>query len=88
MLLQKFDPPFEYFPLTPDEELDNMAALAPINNHLHNGTNGAYRGKSPSRAGAPAKVTLSLGHLPSKQEPKGNYPRTPSRVCFSLLQTC
>ncbi|THH08351.1 hypothetical protein EW145_g2761 [Phellinidium pouzarii] len=45
-------------------QLDDSAAIA--------------RGASPVRA--PSKVSLSLGHLPSKKEVKGTYPRTPSRV--------
>ncbi|TFY82008.1 hypothetical protein EWM64_g2009 [Hericium alpestre] len=31
-------------------------------------------------SGAPAKVTLHLGHLPSKKDIKGPWPRTPTRV--------
>jgi len=36
----------------------------------------------PGAAGqtAPSKVTLHLGHLPSKKDIKGPYPRTPTRV--------
>ncbi|KAG7099720.1 hypothetical protein E1B28_001538 [Marasmius oreades] len=33
-----------------------------------------------SAAGAPSKVTLSLGHLPSKKNLKTPWPRTPNRV--------
>lgn len=55
---------------------NNMASL--LSNTTANGS--AKRGTSPGRTG-PHKVTLSLGHLPSKKEVKGTYPRTPSRVC-------
>ena len=32
------------------------------------------------RSGAPSRVTLSLGHLPSKTDIKAPWPRTPTRV--------
>ncbi|KDQ63021.1 hypothetical protein JAAARDRAFT_53250 [Jaapia argillacea MUCL 33604] len=36
--------------------------------------------KPTSTKGAPHRVALSLGHLPKKQDLKGPWPRTPSRV--------
>ena len=70
------------------QKFKNMASIAP--NGADNATNGvvhgsggsgnAQRGTSPTRAGAPAKITLSLGHLPSKKEVKAVWPSTPSRV--------
>ncbi|OCB85624.1 DUF89-domain-containing protein [Sanghuangporus baumii] len=57
------------------QSTSNMASLQ--TDTTANGS--TKRGKSPGRA-APQKVTLSLGHLPSKKEVKGTYPRTPSRV--------
>ncbi|KAG6879571.1 hypothetical protein C0992_001398 [Termitomyces sp. T32_za158] len=33
-----------------------------------------------TRSGAPSRVTLSLGHLPSKTDIKAPWPRTPTRV--------
>ncbi|KAK7063995.1 DUF89 domain-containing protein [Favolaschia claudopus] len=44
-----------------------------------NGVNG-HAGLAPSTAGAPSRVTLSLGHLPSKKDIKAPWPRTPTRV--------
>ncbi|KAJ7675326.1 hypothetical protein B0H17DRAFT_1080988 [Mycena rosella] len=35
---------------------------------------------TPSSSGAPSRVTLSLGHLPSKKDIKAPWPRTPTRV--------
>ncbi|KAI3621896.1 duf89 domain-containing protein [Moniliophthora roreri] len=35
---------------------------------------------NPSSSGAPSRVTLSLGHLPSKKNIKAPWPRTPTRV--------
>ncbi|KAF7347609.1 DUF89 domain-containing protein [Mycena venus] len=47
-----------------------------------NGVNGAHANGmlAPSTAGAPSRVTLSLGHLPSKKDIKAPWPRTPTRV--------
>lgn len=45
---------------------------------------------SQSPSGAPARVTLHLGHLPSKKEIKATWPRTPTRViicAFSFRTT-
>ncbi|KAJ7040328.1 DUF89 domain-containing protein [Mycena alexandri] len=44
-----------------------------------NGVNGGILA-SPSASGAPSRVTLSLGHLPSKKDIKAPWPRTPTRV--------
>lgn len=88
-------------PVASDDNIDsfsqkfkNMASLAP-NGVKGNATNGVVNGSggsdnaqsatSPTRAGAPAKITLSLGHLPSKKEVKAVWPRTPSRVRRSSL---
>ncbi|KIK95348.1 hypothetical protein PAXRUDRAFT_827110 [Paxillus rubicundulus Ve08.2h10] len=35
---------------------------------------------APTSSGAPSRVTLHLGHLPSKKDIKAPWPRTPSRV--------
>ncbi|KAK0233811.1 hypothetical protein IW262DRAFT_1258417 [Armillaria fumosa] len=35
---------------------------------------------NPSSSAAPSRVTLSLGHLPSKKDIKAPWPRTPTRV--------
>ena len=35
---------------------------------------------APSTSGAPARVTLSLGHLPHKKDVRNPWPRTPTRV--------
>ncbi|KJA28404.1 hypothetical protein HYPSUDRAFT_129511 [Hypholoma sublateritium FD-334 SS-4] len=43
-----------------------------------NGVNG--KSASASAAGAPSRVTLHLGHLPSKKDIKATWPRTPTRV--------
>jgi hypothetical protein len=47
-----------------------------------NGINGIHH---PSTAGAPSRITLSLGHLPSKKDIKAPWPRTPTRVGFSFF---
>lgn len=81
-----------YFPPTPelsDGDADPFTAHKPKDitkqmASLNVKGNGAGRGISPTRSGAPTKVTLHLGHLPSKKEIKGTWPRTPSRVCFIL----
>ena len=84
-----------YFPPTPEPNgggyssatsHQRQAPKYPVQMSLETHTNGtAPRGVSPSRSGAPTKVSLSLGHLPSKKEVKAVYPRTPSRVCISVL---
>lgn len=80
-------PNFEYFPPTPpshsDEETDSAnpkPTLKPLS---------SMPAVSPNDAPAPAvvkpssaKVTLHLGHLPSKKDIKGPWPRTPTRVSF------
>lgn len=78
-----------YFPPTPDHsdgDADPFTVHKPTipvkeMASLNVNRNGAGRGVSPTRSGAPTKVTLHLGHLPSKKEVKGTWPRTPSRVC-------
>ncbi len=83
-----FDSPnFEYFPPTPSPSDDetglksrtvkpsSMSTVLPAT--IPNG------GAAPQSA--PSKVTLHLGHLPSKKDIKGPWPRTPTRVsplCF------
>jgi hypothetical protein len=77
-----FESRFEYFPPTPplsDSEAtdkavdDEMANLVPH-------TAGQQTGTYPGTSGAPSKVTLSLGNLPSKKDFKAPWPRTPSKV--------
>ena len=70
-----------------DLQAKTMAANGHITNGIagsifsgKGGSDNAHRALSPNRAGAPSKFTLSLGHLPSKKDVKGTYPRTPSRV--------
>lgn len=67
----------------PSTAVDQMATLAPTGpGPAPNGAHGASakaRATSPSRV-APAKISLNLGHLPSKKDVKAVYPRTPSRV--------
>lgn len=43
-----------------------------------NGVNG--ENEHPKSSGAPSRVTLHLGHLPSKKDIKAPWPRTPTRV--------
>jgi len=43
-------------------------------------TAGQKTGTNPGTSGAPSKVTLSLGNLPSKKDFKAPWPRTPSKV--------
>lgn len=38
----------------------------------------------PSMSVAPSRVTLHLGHLPSKKDIRASWPRTPTRVHASL----
>lgn len=67
-------PASSYFPPTPsasDSEQDKFTMTS-----VPNGSDATL-----SRAkGAPARVTLHLGHLPSKKDIKVPYPRSPSRV--------
>ena len=81
-----FDSPkFEYFPPTPptnsDEEADsvkpNPTTKPPpsMSTVVPNDAPAAPAAKPNS-----AKVTLHLGHLPSKKDIKGPWPRTPTRV--------
>lgn len=58
--------PDEYFPATPDVEPAKQSASK---------ANASFKG-------APARVTLSLGNLPSKKDVKSPYPRTPSKVSY------
>jgi hypothetical protein len=49
-------------------------------------SNGALKPSPAAKPGAgptPSKVTLHLGHLPSKKDIKGPWPRTPTRVSSS-----
>ncbi len=80
-----FDSPnFEYFPPTPspsDDESDlksrTMSTGAP-NSLPATIPNGGVAAKT-------SKVTLHLGHLPSKKDIKGPWPRTPTRVRSPML---
>lgn len=69
-------PESDYFPPTPsasDSEQDKFKMTSTLN------------GSDPATSrtkGAPARVTLHLGHLPSKKDIKVPYLRSPSRVCI------
>ena len=80
-----FESRFEYFPPTPPlsdtestdkpqlEYCGDMANLVPH-------TAGQTTGANPGTSGAPSRVTLSLGNLPSKKDFTSPWPRTPSKV--------
>jgi hypothetical protein len=56
----------DYFPPTPP--LDSLPPKHTMSN------------ANTSSKGAPSRVTLSLGHLPSKKDIKAPWPRTPSKI--------
>ena len=70
----------QYFPPTPPlsdtEAIDKPEDMANLVPH----TAGQKTGGNPGTSGAPTKVTLSLGNLPSKKDFKAPWPRTPSKV--------
>ena len=91
-----FDSPnFEYFPPTPspsdDESELKPTIVKPTTVKPSAMSTGAPDSTAtiPNGGAAPrsAKVTLHLGHLPSKKDIKGPWPRTPTRVSSSLLYT-
>lgn len=82
--------PDSYFPPTPEPDAptapdyvtrdQTVKPRAKMSETANGSANPNARGVSPTRAGAPNKVTLHLGHLPSRKEVKAVYPRTPSKV--------
>ena len=86
-----FDSPnFEYFPPTPpqsddESELKSRTVKPPA---MSSGAPDSLPATVPNGGaagtGRSAKVTLHLGHLPSKKDIKGPWPRTPTRVSSSL----
>ena len=48
-----------------------------VNDHANGGP--------PVMSKAPSRVTLHLGHLPSKKDIKAPWPRTPMRVSICVL---
>jgi hypothetical protein len=84
-----FDSPnFEYFPPTPSPS-DDESELKPTTVKPPTMSSVAPDSLPTNGGAAPrsAKVTLHLGHLPSKKDIKGPWPRTPTRVSSSLLHT-
>jgi len=87
-----FDSPhFEYFPPTPsasDDEIELVKPTAEKFLAMSNGVPNALPATIPKASAvgqtAPSKVTLHLGHLPSKKDIKGPWPRTPTRVSSSM----
>jgi hypothetical protein len=80
-----FDSPnFEYFPPTPPQSDDESELkLRTVKPAMSSGAPDSL----PANGGAAArtaKVTLHLGHLPSKKDIKGPWPRTPTRVSSPL----
>lgn len=65
-----------------------MAETAPTTNGTHNIVNSdsavTQANGSPATYSAPSRVTLHLGHLPSKKDIKAPWPRTPSRVGINM----
>lgn len=87
-----FDSPnFEYFPPTPspsdDESEPKPKPTTEILPSMSSGAPNSLPATKPNGGSAPkpAKVTLHLGHLPSKKDIKGPWPRTPTRVSSSML---
>ena len=75
-----FDSPnFEYFPPTPSPSDDESELKSRTQKLLSMSTAAKPNGGSAANT-APSKVTLHLGHLPSKKDIKGPWPRTPTRV--------
>ena len=76
-----FDSPnFEYFPPTPspsDDESELKSRTAKPSAMSSSLPATIPNGGAATRS---AKVTLHLGHLPSKKDIKGPWPRTPTRV--------
>lgn len=80
----------EYFPPTPtasDTERQKFKMTSAVNGTNGHGLTVAHAHGAPSASGAPARVTLHLGHLPSKKNIKAPYPRSPSRVgiCANIV---
>jgi len=88
-LAHNFDSPnFEYFPPTPPQS-DDEIELKPSTvkpSEMSSGAPDSLPDTVPNGGAAAktAKVTLHLGHLPSKKDIKGPWPRTPTRVSSSL----
>jgi damage-control phosphatase, subfamily III len=88
-----FDSPnFEYFPPTPspsDDESELKSRTAKLSAMSSSAPDSLPAAASngdaaPTANVKTAKVTLHLGHLPSKKDIKGPWPRTPTRVSPSL----
>ncbi|KAG6335468.1 hypothetical protein ID866_3618 [Astraeus odoratus] len=67
----------DYFPPTPSVSDSEKTMSSGLNGH---GPTVARAKGAPAASGAPARLTLHLGHLPSKKDIKVTYPRSPSRV--------
>lgn len=76
-----FDSPkFEYFPPTPPAHSDDEAdSVKPTTKPLSS-MSAVVANATPAAKPSSGKVTLHLGHLPSKKDIKGPWPRTPTRV--------
>jgi hypothetical protein len=83
-----FDSPkFEYFPPTPshsDDEVDSAKQITKPPPSM----SAVVPNATPTVKPSSGKVTLHLGHLPSKKDIKGPWPRTPTRVSFYLVVHC
>ncbi|KIK49509.1 hypothetical protein CY34DRAFT_796933 [Suillus luteus UH-Slu-Lm8-n1] len=74
----------DYFPPIIVNTAYNHTSMAETTNGTHNNINGdsavAHANGSPATYSTPSRVTLHLGHMPSKKDIKAPWPRTPSRV--------
>ena len=79
-------PHFEYFPPTPspsddESELIKIKPTTEKPSAMSNGVSNALPPSIPKDGSrGQTKVNLHLGHLPSKKDIKGPWPRTPTRV--------
>jgi hypothetical protein len=78
----------DYFPPIIVNTAYNYTSMAETTNGTHNIVNGdsavAHANGSPATYSAPSRVTLHLGHMPSKKDIKAPWPRTPSRVGINM----
>jgi len=80
-------PNFEYFPPTPsasDDESEIKLTTQKFSAMSNGVPNSAPATNKKVGSTGQAKVTLHLGHLPSKKDIKGPWPRTPTRVSCSI----
>jgi hypothetical protein len=80
-------PNFEYFPPTPSPSDDESELIKSTTQKpaMSNGVpDPAPVTNRKATSTGQTKVTLHLGHLPSKKDIKGPWPRTPTRVSWSM----